>query len=63
MIFGWRAFRQRWDAFVLRLPLLGAIARDWEMFRFARTMALLLGGGVLVLVVWFLLSLYGARVV
>jgi len=42
-------FRARWDACVLRLPVLGPAVRDWEMSRFAGTMALLLSGGVTVL--------------
>jgi len=42
-------FAARWDALVLALPVAGPAVRDWEMSRFAGTMALLLGGGVPVL--------------
>ena len=37
-----------WDRVLLRLPVAGGIVRDWEMTRFARTMGLLLSGGVTV---------------
>jgi len=45
----WERFRARWDALVLRLPLVGPIVRDWEMSRFGWTMSLLLRGGITVL--------------
>lgn len=38
--------RARWHAFVLRLPLLGRLARALETARFARTLALLVGSAV-----------------
>lgn len=39
------AFRQRWDAFKLSIPLLGGLLRRVETARFAHTMAMLLRGG------------------
>ncbi|MBS3734633.1 MAG: type II secretion system F family protein [Phycisphaerae bacterium] len=48
-MFRWPAFRSRWDAAVLRAPVVGRVLRDWEMSRFAGTMALLLTGGAAVL--------------
>ena len=45
----WERFRARWDALVLRLPLVGLIVRDWEMSRFGWTLSLLLRGGITVL--------------
>lgn len=38
--------RARWHAFVLRLPLLGRLARAADTARFARTLALLVGSAV-----------------
>jgi len=39
-------FRRRWDAFKLKLPLLGTLFRKMEIERFARTLGTLLGNGV-----------------
>jgi general secretion pathway protein F len=39
--------RHRWDARVLRLPLVGELVTKVEVARFARTLATLLGNGVL----------------
>ncbi len=39
------AFRRRWDAFKLSLPLIGDLVRKVETSRFAHTLALLLRGG------------------
>ncbi len=43
------AFRQRSDAWVLRLPLLGRLARGYNAARFGGTLALLAGAGVPIL--------------
>jgi general secretion pathway protein F len=49
---GWLAHRRRdelarrWDALLLRLPVVGTIARKTAVGRAARTLATLLGGGV-----------------
>jgi general secretion pathway protein F len=43
------AFRQRSDAWVLRLPLLGKLARGYNAARFGGTLALLAGAGVPIL--------------
>ncbi len=43
------AFRQRTDAMVLRLPLLGRLARGYNAARFGGTLALLAGAGVPIL--------------
>lgn len=40
------AFRLRWDAGVLRLPLAGDLVRKLETARFSRTLGTLLGNGV-----------------
>ena len=40
------AARRRWHAFLLRLPLLGALIRGINTSRFASTLAILVGGGV-----------------
>lgn len=39
------AFRARWDAFVLRLPVAGRLARSLDTARFASTLAILVGSG------------------
>lgn len=44
--FGRPEVRAHWHAFVLRLPLLGRLARATETARFARTLALLVGSAV-----------------
>lgn len=41
--------RMWWDSVSLQLPILGRIIRDWETYRFAQTMSLLLSGGLPVL--------------
>ncbi|PZA16162.1 type II secretion system F family protein [Parazoarcus communis] len=38
--------RRWWDAFVLRLPVLGGVSMKYEITRFARSMGTLLGNGV-----------------
>jgi general secretion pathway protein F len=43
------AFRERSDAWVLRLPLLGRLARGYNAARFGGTLALLAGAGVPIL--------------
>ncbi len=43
------AFRQRSDAWVLRLPLLGRLARGYNAARFGGTLSLLAGAGVPIL--------------
>lgn len=43
------AFRERFDAGVLRLPLLGRLARGYNGARFAATLAMLAGAGVPIL--------------
>jgi general secretion pathway protein F len=43
------AFRQRTDALVLRLPLLGRLARGYNAARFGGTLAMLAGAGVPIL--------------
>jgi general secretion pathway protein F len=43
------AFRQRTDAMVLRLPLLGRLARGYNAARFGGTLAMLAGAGVPIL--------------
>lgn len=43
-------FRARWDAFLLSLPMLGSILLKVECARFGRTLGMLLGGGVPILV-------------
>jgi len=43
------AVRQRWDARMLRLPLVGDLVTKVEVARFARTLATLLGNGVTLL--------------
>ncbi len=43
------AFRQRFDAAVLGLPLLGRLARGYNAARFASTLAMLAGAGVPIL--------------
>jgi general secretion pathway protein F len=40
------AARRRMDGLLLQLPVIGPAVRDWQTYRFARTLALLLGGGV-----------------
>lgn len=40
------AFRQRWDALMLRLPLLGGLRQRIETARFTRSLGTLLKGGV-----------------
>lgn len=40
------AFRKRWDALILRLPLFGDLLIKMEMERFSRTLGTLLGNGV-----------------
>ncbi len=40
------ALRRRWDALLLRLPLLGALVTKVEMERFSRTLGTLIGNGV-----------------
>jgi general secretion pathway protein F len=40
------AFRRRWDGFVLKLPLFGALLLNMEMERFSRTLGTLIGNGV-----------------
>ena len=55
LAFGWRqalknhAVRQRFDAFWLRLPLIGRLARGYNAARFGATLALLAGAGVPIL--------------
>ena len=39
------AFRARWHAFVLRLPVAGRLARSLDTARFASTLAILVGSG------------------
>jgi len=41
-----RRLRARWDAMMLQLPGIGLMLRDWHIYSFASTMALLLAGGV-----------------
>jgi general secretion pathway protein F len=41
--------RLAWDAFVLRLPLVGGLVRRVETARFARTLATLVGNGVVLI--------------
>jgi general secretion pathway protein F len=43
------AFRERFDAMVLRLPLIGRLARGYNAARFAGTLAMLAGAGVPIL--------------
>lgn len=43
------AFRERSDAFVLRLPLVGRLARGYNAARFGGTLAMLAGAGVPIL--------------
>ncbi|MFX8024258.1 type II secretion system F family protein, partial [Acinetobacter baumannii] len=43
------AFRRRFDAGVLNLPLLGRLARGYNAARFAGTLAMLAGAGVPIL--------------
>ncbi|MFH7042621.1 type II secretion system inner membrane protein GspF [Paucibacter sp. JuS9] len=43
------AFRERFDAFLLRLPLIGRLARGYNAARFAGTLAMLAGAGVPIL--------------
>lgn len=43
---GQPAFRKRWDALTLRLPLFGDLLTKMEMERFSRTLGTLLGNGV-----------------
>ena len=43
------AFRQRFDAFWLRLPLVGRLARGYNAARFGATLAMLAGAGVPIL--------------
>ncbi len=43
------AIRLSWDSVMLRLPIVGRLVRDLETYRFARTMSLLIAGGVGVL--------------
>jgi len=43
------AFRQRFDAGLLRLPLVGRLARGYNAARFAGTLAMLAGAGVPIL--------------
>jgi general secretion pathway protein F len=43
------AFRQRFDAAFLKLPLLGRLARGYNAARFAGTLAMLAGAGVPIL--------------
>ncbi len=45
----WSGFRARWDALLLRWPVLGPVLTDWELSQLAGTMALLLTGGITVL--------------
>jgi general secretion pathway protein F len=44
------AGRARWDAWLLRLPLVGSLIRDTQTARFSRTLATLLSSGVDLLV-------------
>ena len=48
---GWSnaAFREKFDAFFLRLPILGKLARGYNAARFAGTLAMLAGAGVPIL--------------
>jgi general secretion pathway protein F len=43
------AFREKFDAATLRLPLVGRLARDYNAARFASTLAMLAGAGVPIL--------------
>jgi general secretion pathway protein F len=43
------AFRERFDAALLRLPLVGRLARGYNAARFAGTLAMLAGAGVPIL--------------
>ncbi|MDI4632732.1 type II secretion system inner membrane protein GspF [Pelomonas sp. V22] len=43
------AFRERFDALLLRLPLIGRLARGYNAARFAGTLAMLAGAGVPIL--------------
>ena len=43
------AVRLRWDAYWLRLPVLGAMSRSYNAARFAATLAMLTGAGVPIL--------------
>jgi len=44
-IFRWSRFKDKWDSVAPSIPVIGPVIRNWEMARFARTMALMLAGG------------------
>ena len=45
-LFRAESIRLRWDTAKLKLPGIGRLMRDWQIYSFASTMALLLAGGV-----------------